>query len=196
MRVADGALRPARKRELGHVLQRVAVRADEMRPLLVARRQLEEADWLDPGDVQPQPRWRPRRRRAAHLLWLGHVAAAAVKLEERVVQLRRQVICLQVERTHLRARSPAGQRVKVIALGAQSARIDARDSRASARLEHVVPLALLRREAHLGDAGRAPALAEGIGRAVALHGRPPLAFLRRAPRLGALARARDVTALL
>eukprot|EP00965_Chrysotila_dentata_P055774 1849680-Pleurochrysis_carterae.AAC.3 len=59
-----------------------------------------------------------------------------------IVELRGEIVGLQVQRAELRARRPAGQRVVVVALGAHAARVDAHDAESRAPLLLVHPFAL------------------------------------------------------
>eukprot|EP00965_Chrysotila_dentata_P152969 5055863-Pleurochrysis_carterae.AAC.3 len=110
--------------------------------MLASLRKPGEGDRLHGHNFEHQLRLRPARRRQEHLLGLLHIPAPAVQVEQSIVELRREVVCLEVERAELRARRPARQRIVVVALGAHPARIDAHDAEARAPLLLMCPLAL------------------------------------------------------
>mmetsp|Transcript_16645 Transcript_16645/g.48202 ORF Transcript_16645/g.48202 Transcript_16645/m.48202 type:complete len:605 (+) Transcript_16645:273-2087(+) len=163
-----------RHRQGGDVAVQAAASTGQVWPVGAARREAEEAERAESGGMEQHPRGRPARgrrsaaSRAEHAGRLEHVAAPAVELEEGVVQLRRQVVGLQVERRHLGARGPARQRVEVVALCARALGVDAHDSARGALLHPGRPVLL----AH---ASRLGAVRRGSGR---LERAAP-AFLRR-----------------
>mmetsp|Transcript_66918 Transcript_66918/g.178067 ORF Transcript_66918/g.178067 Transcript_66918/m.178067 type:complete len:285 (+) Transcript_66918:951-1805(+) len=121
------------RREVGHVS---LVRAGR-RPPLVACGQVVERMQLNRDAREHLLRLGPRLRTfrvLKHPLGLEHVAAVLVQLEERRVQLHRQVPRLVVHRHHLRARAPVRHREEVGRVYARALGVDPRD------LPRVVPL--------------------------------------------------------
>mmetsp|Transcript_16646 Transcript_16646/g.48208 ORF Transcript_16646/g.48208 Transcript_16646/m.48208 type:complete len:496 (+) Transcript_16646:273-1760(+) len=137
-----------RHRQGGDVAVQAAASTGQVWPVGAARREAEEAERAESGGMEQHPRGRPARgrrsaaSRAEHAGRLEHVAAPAVELEEGVVQLRRQIVGLQVERRHLCARGPARHRVEVIALGARALGENAHDPAHGALLHRHPPLLL------------------------------------------------------
>eukprot|EP00966_Prymnesium_polylepis_P153584 3546657-Prymnesium_polylepis.2 len=82
-------------------------------PLLATRRQVVQRDDVEGDALQRLARGRPRAIGHTHAGRFSHIAQATRKLKERVVELCRTVVGLQVECGHLQPSGPRDTRVHV-----------------------------------------------------------------------------------